>query len=35
VRIGTLRTGVTAFRVLRDLTPAFVDGHRSNTLSWR
>jgi nucleoside phosphorylase len=35
VRIGTLRTGVTAFRVLRDLTPAFVDWHRSNTLSWR
>jgi nucleoside phosphorylase len=35
VRVGTLRTGITAFRVLRDLLPAFLEWHRSNALPWR
>ncbi|MFF3561532.1 1-hydroxy-2-methyl-2-butenyl 4-diphosphate reductase [Streptomyces sp. NPDC002574] len=35
VRLGTLRTGITAFRVLRDLLPAFLDWHRSTALPWR
>ncbi|MFE2540336.1 phosphorylase family protein [Actinacidiphila glaucinigra] len=35
VRVGTLRTGITAFRVLRDLLPAFLDWHRSTALPWR
>jgi len=29
VRVGTLRTGIVAFRVLRDLVPAFLDWHRT------
>ncbi|CAG7653013.1 phosphorylase family protein [Actinacidiphila bryophytorum] len=29
VRVGTLRTGIIAFRVLRDLVPAFLDWHRT------
>jgi nucleoside phosphorylase len=35
VRVGTLRTGITAFRVLRDLLPAFLEWHRSTTLPRR
>ena len=35
VRVGTLRTGIIAFRVLRDLSPAFLDWHRTTTLPWR
>jgi nucleoside phosphorylase len=35
VRVGTLRTGITAFRVLRDLLPAFLEWHRSTALPWR
>ncbi|MFE2431531.1 1-hydroxy-2-methyl-2-butenyl 4-diphosphate reductase [Streptomyces sp. NPDC059373] len=35
VRVGTLRTGITAFRVLRDLLPAFLNWHRSTALPWR
>jgi nucleoside phosphorylase len=35
VRVGTLRTGLIAFRVLRDLVPAFHDWHRTTTLPWR
>lgn len=35
VRVGTLRTGIIAFRVLRDLVPAFLDWHRTTTLPWR
>lgn len=29
VRVGTLRTGIIAFRVLRDLVPAFLEWHRT------
>lgn len=29
VRVGTLRTGIIAFRVLGDLVPAFLDWHRT------
>jgi nucleoside phosphorylase len=35
VRVGTLRTGFTALRVLKDLLPAFLDWHRSTALHWR
>lgn len=35
LRVGTLRTGITAFRVLKDLLPAFLDWHRCNTLPRR
>ncbi|MET9220387.1 1-hydroxy-2-methyl-2-butenyl 4-diphosphate reductase [Streptomyces sp. NPDC088197] len=35
VRVGTLRTGIIAFRVLRDLVPAFLDWHRTTVLPWR
>ncbi|WP_329138061.1 1-hydroxy-2-methyl-2-butenyl 4-diphosphate reductase [Streptomyces sp. NBC_01476] len=35
VRVGTLRTGFIAFRVLRDLVPAFHDWHRTTALPWR
>jgi Phosphorylase superfamily len=35
VRVGTLRTGVVAFRVLRSLLPAFHVWHRSTELPWR
>jgi nucleoside phosphorylase len=35
VRVGTLRTGFRAFRVLRDLVPAFHDWHRTTALPWR
>jgi nucleoside phosphorylase len=35
VRVGTLRTGVAAFRVLKDLLPAFLEWHRSTALPWR
>ena len=33
VRIGTLRGGISAFRVLRTVLPAFFDWHRSSFLS--
>ncbi len=35
VRVGTLRTGIIAFRVLRDLSPAFLEWHRTTALPWR
>nr|WP_202451935.1 1-hydroxy-2-methyl-2-butenyl 4-diphosphate reductase [Streptomyces sp. SID4948] len=35
VRVGTLRTGFIAIRVLRDLVPAFHDWHRTTALPWR
>lgn len=35
LRVGTLRTGITAFRVLRSVLPAFLEWHRSNALPWR
>jgi nucleoside phosphorylase len=35
VRVGTLRTGIIAFRVLRDLVPAFLDWHRTTALPRR
>ena len=35
VRVGTLRTGIIAFRVLGDLVPAFLDWHRTTALPWR
>lgn len=35
VRVATLRAGITAFRVLQSLLPAFHDWHRSNALPWR
>jgi nucleoside phosphorylase len=35
VRVGTLRTGITAFRVLRDLLPAFLEWHRTTALHRR
>jgi nucleoside phosphorylase len=35
VRLGTLRTGIIAFRVLRDLVPAFLDWHRTTALPRR
>jgi Phosphorylase superfamily len=35
VRVATLRTGCTAFRVLKSLIPAFHVWHRSTELPWR
>lgn len=35
VRPGTLRTGIIAFRVLRDLVPALLEWHRTTALPWR
>lgn len=35
VRMATVRTGITAFRVLRSVLPALLDWHRSNQLPWR
>lgn len=35
LRVGTLRTGIIAFRVLRDLVPAFLEWHRTTALPWR
>jgi nucleoside phosphorylase len=35
LRVGTLHTGFTAFCVLKDLLPAFLDWHRSTALPWR
>ena len=35
VRIGTVRGGISAFRVLRAVLPAFYEWHRSLLLPWR
>lgn len=35
IRPGTLRGGISAFRVLRDIVPAFLEWHRSLLLPWR
>ncbi|OEU91871.1 1-hydroxy-2-methyl-2-butenyl 4-diphosphate reductase [Streptomyces abyssalis] len=35
IRPGTLRGGISAFRVLRGLMPAFLEWHRSLLLPWR
>ncbi|GAB2817763.1 phosphorylase family protein [Streptomyces daliensis] len=35
VRIGTLRGGISAFRVLHGVLPAFLEWHRSLLLPWR
>ncbi|MEU3447574.1 1-hydroxy-2-methyl-2-butenyl 4-diphosphate reductase [Streptomyces thermolilacinus] len=35
VRIGTVRGGISAFRVLRAVLPAFHEWHRSLLLPWR
>ncbi|MCQ4082418.1 1-hydroxy-2-methyl-2-butenyl 4-diphosphate reductase [Streptomyces sp. RB6PN25] len=35
LRVATLRTGITAFRVLRSVLPAFLEWHRSIALPWR
>jgi nucleoside phosphorylase len=35
VRVGTLRTGIAAFRVLRDLLPVFLEWHRTTALHRR
>ncbi|MER5973558.1 MULTISPECIES: 1-hydroxy-2-methyl-2-butenyl 4-diphosphate reductase [unclassified Streptomyces] len=35
VRVGTLRGGISAFRVLRAVLPAFFEWHRSLLLPWR
>jgi nucleoside phosphorylase len=35
VRVGTLRTGIIAFRVLRDLVPALLEWHRTTALPRR
>ncbi|MGP3973772.1 phosphorylase family protein [Streptomyces sp. 8N114] len=35
IRIGTLRGGISAFRVLRGVLPAFLEWHRSLLLPWR
>jgi hypothetical protein len=35
LRVATLRTGITAFRVLRSALPAFLEWHRSIALPWR
>jgi nucleoside phosphorylase len=32
VRVSTLHTGITAFRVLKDLLPAFLEWHRTTAL---
>ncbi|NGO68419.1 1-hydroxy-2-methyl-2-butenyl 4-diphosphate reductase [Streptomyces boncukensis] len=35
IRMGTLRGGISAFRVLRGVLPAFLEWHRSLLLPWR
>ncbi|NLU73021.1 1-hydroxy-2-methyl-2-butenyl 4-diphosphate reductase [Streptomyces sp. HNM0575] len=35
IRPGTLRGGISAFRVLRGVMPAFLEWHRSLLLPWR
>jgi nucleoside phosphorylase len=35
IRLGTLRGGISAFRVLRGILPAFLEWHRSLLLPWR
>ncbi|MFH8469374.1 1-hydroxy-2-methyl-2-butenyl 4-diphosphate reductase [Streptomyces sp. NPDC017991] len=35
VRIGTVRGGISAFRVLRAVLPVFYEWHRSSLLPWR
>jgi uridine phosphorylase len=35
IRLGTLRGGISAFRVLRSILPAFLEWHRSLLLPWR
>jgi nucleoside phosphorylase len=35
VRIGTVHGGISAFRVLRSVLPAFLEWHRSLLLPWR
>jgi phosphorylase superfamily protein len=35
IRLGTLRGGISAFRVLRGVMPAFLEWHRSLLLPWR
>ncbi len=35
IRLGTLRGGISAFRVLRGIPPAFLEWHRSLLLPWR
>lgn len=35
IRVGTLRGGISAFRVLRGILPAFLEWHRSLLLPWR
>jgi hypothetical protein len=35
IRLGTLRGGISAFRVLRGVVPAFLEWHRSLLLPWR
>ncbi|OEV09772.1 1-hydroxy-2-methyl-2-butenyl 4-diphosphate reductase, partial [Streptomyces nanshensis] len=35
IRPGTLRGGISAFRVLRGVVPAFLEWHRSLLLPWR
>ncbi|MGX1849296.1 1-hydroxy-2-methyl-2-butenyl 4-diphosphate reductase [Streptomyces sp. NBC_01456] len=35
VRIGTVRGGISAFRVLRSILPVFYEWHRSLLLPWR
>ncbi|WP_030878953.1 hypothetical protein [Streptomyces sp. NRRL S-1868] len=35
IRIGTLRGGISAFRMLRGVLPAFLEWHRSLLLPWR
>lgn len=35
IRVGTLRGGISAFRVLRGILPAFLDWHRTLLLPWR
>ena len=35
VRVGTLRGGISAFRVLRSVLPVFFEWHRSLLLPWR
>ncbi|WP_326686668.1 MULTISPECIES: 1-hydroxy-2-methyl-2-butenyl 4-diphosphate reductase [unclassified Streptomyces] len=35
IRVGTLRGGISAFRVLRGVLPAFLEWHRSLLLPWR
>lgn len=35
IRLGTLRGGISAFRVLRGVMPVFLEWHRSLLLPWR